>query len=325
MRTIHGLENLTTPFRRTVVTIGNFDGVHRAHQQLLAQAGLFAAESGAPVVVVTFEPHPFAVVAPTRVPPKLMTLAEKLRLLEGLGVDVTVVIRSEPALLGMEPEEFVFEIIRDRFSPTHIVEGPSFGFGKGRRGDVVLLKALACQFGCRVHVVDPVRLSFDGEQEVMVSSSLIRSLLSQGYVRRAAICLGRPYTLIGKVVRGDQRGRSLGFPTANIDPSDCLVPREGVYAGRAVMGERALTAAISVGHAATFGGIDRRVEAHLLDFSEDIYGADMRLEFHRYLRPQQKFDSADALVRQLRLDVQAARVVESGGTENSASNNEASR
>ncbi len=310
MKILHGLEELSKPLERSILTIGNFDGVHLAHQQLLSQAGLFSAQTGAPVVVLTFDPHPLSIVAPHKVPEKLSTLPDRLALLAQHGVQMAVVARSEPSLLSMEAEQFVEEILHQKFRPTHIVEGPSFGFGKGRRGNAELLAREAAKFGCEVHIVDPVRLTLDNHQAVLVSSSLIRDLLRDGHVRRAAMCLGRNYSLTGTVEGGDRRGRELGFPTANLGTIEQLDPREGVYAGFALVKEHRWPAAISIGHSPTFDGHKTRVEAHLIGFNGDLYGKTVRVEFSRFLRSQRKFDSKDDLIAQLKIDVQAARTDE---------------
>ena len=306
MKVVEGLQAVDPPFTQSVLTVGNFDGVHLAHQQLLAKAGLFAAVTGGPVVVLTFEPHPLTVVGPQEAPPRLSLPDEKLRCLAGAGAEIVVVAKSEPALLELEAESFVREVIWERFHPTHVVAGPSFGFGRGRKGTPELLKQVATEFGCKVHILQPVTLRINGET-MLVSSSLIRRLISEGKVRRAALCLGRPYALIGDVVPGDGRGRNLGFPTANLAAQDQLVPGEGVYAGRAVVGETPYVCAISIGHTPTFGGDKQQVEAHLLDFDGEIYGRRIRIEFERLLRAQITFDSPEALSHQLRQDVQAVR------------------
>jgi riboflavin kinase/FMN adenylyltransferase len=292
---------------QSVLTVGNFDGVHRAHQQLLAQANLFAARTGGPVVVLTFEPHPLTVVAPQKAPERLSLPDERLRLLAEAGADITVVAKSERGLLGLEAEKFVEDVLIARFHPTHIVEGPSFGFGRGRKGTPELLARVAAGFGCEVHIVEPVRLQIEEAEAVMVSSSLIRDLLRDGRVREAALCLGRPYALMGEVVRGDARGGTLGFPTANLHIADQLIPAEGVYAGHARLYHGSHLAAISIGKTPTFGETDLRVEAFLLDFSGDLYGQRLRIEFERFLRPQRRFESAAALIEQLHKDVEAVR------------------
>lgn len=307
MKVVRGLESLGEPLAQSVLTIGNFDGVHRAHQQLLAQAGLFAANTGGPVVVLTFEPHPLSIVAPAKTPPRLSTTDQRLRWLEAGGADITVIAKSEPELLSLEAEEFVERIIRDRFHPTHIVEGPSFGFGRGRKGTPQLLRRYAASFGCEVHIVEPVTLQIDEGETLLVSSSLIRQLVAAGKVRRAALCLGRDYELAGRIVTGDGRGRSIGFPTANLEVEDQLVPADGVYAGRVLVEEVVYPAAISIGKTPTFGGDDRRIEAHLLDFSGDLYGRPAAFAFTRLLREQRTFEDADALKNQLEKDVAAVR------------------
>jgi riboflavin kinase/FMN adenylyltransferase len=307
MNVIDGLDALDPPLPQSVLTVGNFDGVHRAHQQLLAQAGLFAANTGGPVTVLTFEPHPLTVVNPAKAPPRLTSLDEKLRLLAGTGADVTVVARSERQLLGMEAERFVEEVLVERFHPTHLVEGPSFGFGRGRTGTPELLQRLGPPLGFEVHIVGPVTLQVDAGETLMVSSSLVRRLLAEGKVRRAALCLGRPYALIGTVVKGHRRGRSIGFPTANMAVVDQLVPADGVYSGRAVLADEAYPCAVSIGTTPTFDENERQIEAHLLDFEGEVYGREIRVEFERFLRPQEKFESPAALVEQMRRDVEVVR------------------
>ena len=306
MKVFQGLQSISPPLMRSVLTIGNFDGVHRAHQQILAQAGLFAANTGGPVVVLTFEPHPLNVVSPAKAPKRLCLPEEKLRLLEASGSDVVVVAKSDPSLLGLEAEAFIREVIFDRFHPTHIVEGPTFGFGRGRKGTPELLSRFAAELGSEVHILQPITLQVDGEK-MLISSSLIRKLLSRGKVRKASLCLGRPYAIIGEVVRGDRRGITIGFPTANVFVKDQLLPHDGVYAGRAIVGDQKHVCAISIGNAQTFAGIQRRLEAHLLDFDGDLYGQTIRVEFTRFLRPQKKFPSADALIEQLQGDVGKVR------------------
>lgn len=307
MKVLHGLQALDPPLRQVVLTVGNFDGFHRAHQRLLAQAGALGKASGDSVVVLTFEPHPLTVVAPGKAPARLSTVDEKLRLFADAGADVAVVARSEPSLMGIAAESFVEDILVRLFEPTHIVEGPSFGFGRGRKGSPELLQRVASRFGCEVHIVEPVMLTLEDGEDVMVSSSVIRNLLSDGRVHEASHCLARPYCLIGRVVAGDRRGRSIGFPTANLGDVVQLVPGDGVYAGRATLDDQSYAAAISIGHTPTFGEGERRVEAHLLDFDDDIYDRPIRLEFERRLRDQLTFASASELSDQLQRDVESVR------------------
>ncbi len=307
VKVYESIENVDPPIQGSVLTIGNFDGVHRGHQQLLAQAGLFAANTGGPVVVMTFDPHPVSIVRPDFTPKRLMPLNEKLLRLREAGADVVVVARSEPKLFSLTAAQFVQDVIQARFHPTHIVEGPTFGFGKGREGTPELLKTLAGEFGCEVHILEAVHLQVDEGDTMLVSSSLIRQLLGDGKVRRAGLCLGRAYGLFGSVVEGMQRGTDLGFPTVNLAVEDQLIPKDGVYAGIAKVVGRELAAAISIGSAPTFGDVPRQIEAHLLDFDGDLYGEQIRLDFLRFLREQQKFTGVEALKAQLCIDIQAVR------------------
>jgi len=307
VKVIYGIEAIDPPLTRSVLSVGNFDGVHRAHRRVLEQAAACAADAGGPVVVLTFEPHPLTIVAPAKAPPRLSLPNEKLRRLADAGVQIAVVARSEPALLTLDAERFVEEVLVRRFRPTHIVEGPSFGFGRGRKGTPDLLRRIAAPFGCRVQIVEPVYAKLNDGETLMVSSSLIRNLLSLGRAREAALCLGYPYTLIGTVVRGVGRGKTLGFPTANLDIADQLIPGEGVYAGRAMVDDTSFSCATSIGPAATFGGTERHVETHLLGFDANVYGRTLRVEFDRFLRPQHKFALPQDLVEQLRRDIHAVR------------------
>lgn len=305
MKVIEGLETVDPPLKQSVLTVGNFDGVHRAHLRLLEQASALAAQPGIPMVVLTFEPHPLTIVAPAKAPPRLSLPDDKIRRLSDAGVHLTVVARSESALLTLDAERFIEEVLIRRFHPVHIVEGPSFGFGRGRKGTPQLLAQLAPRFKYQMHIVDPVNVTLDDGEKVMVSSSLIRKLLSQCRVREAARCLGYSYALTGTVVRGSARGRTLSFPTANLDIRDQLIPGDGVYAGRAWVDEALYPAATSIGVAPTFGGDRPRVETHILGLDADLYGRTIRVEFDRLLRPQRKFPSPEALVDQLRRDIRA--------------------
>lgn len=302
---------MTPPIEGAVLSIGNFDGVHRGHQQLIAQAGLFAANTGGPVVVLTFDPHPLSILAPDRAPKRLSRIPDRLKLLERAGADVAVVVQTDRELLAVEPEDFVERIVVERFRPTHIVEGPSFSFGKARRGTPDLLKELGPRFGFSAHILAPVEVQIDAGESIMVSSSVVRSLLEAGKTKRASLCLGRDYELSGTVVEGAKRGRSIGFPTANIDIPDLLIPADGVYAARARTAGGEFAAAVSIGSNPTFEGDRRIVEAHLLEFDGDLYGQTMTLAIGRRVRGQVKFDGVEQLVAQIEEDVAAVRIAAS--------------
>jgi riboflavin kinase/FMN adenylyltransferase len=256
-----------------------------------------------PLAVLTFEPHPLTIVAPARAPRRLTTAEEKVQQLAVTGADVLVVARSAPALLSLEAEAFVQDHLVRWFHPARIIVGADFGFGRQRRGNVETLRRLALQHGYEVVVADPFYLEVGGERQI-ISSSLIRSLLTAGRVEEAELCLGRPYALTGVVVRGDARGAQLGFPTANLAADDLLVlPGDGVYAGTGRIESDLYPAAISIGTNPTFGGTRTQVEAHLLGFSGELYGRRLRLEFRRFLRGQRRFASAAELVEQIARDV----------------------
>jgi len=304
-----GLEAVDPPMRGVTLTFGNFDGVHRGHQQILAQAGMLAERTGSAVVVVTFDPHPLRVVAPHR-PLRILTpLKEKVERLGQAGADAVVVIEPTPEFLNQSPEGFVADAIMNRFSPAHIVEGPSWRFGRGREGDVAVLQRLGDTFGFGVFIVPALQLEIEPEGSILVTSTLIRDLLVRHHVHRAALCLGRPYALIGTVVRGKGRGRGLGFPTANVEAGEQLIPGMGVYAGWAVLGGRRYAAAISVGTNPTFGDERLSVEAYLLDYQGEPYDEEIRVEFLRWLREQRRFESSTELSEQMKEDVRQVRVV----------------
>jgi len=213
------------------LTIGNFDGVHRGHRALLDKGLEVAKAAGTGLVVMTFEPHPSAILTPDRVPPTLTPLHEKLRLITQAGASSIVLVESRREFFQISAEEFIRDIIVDRFHPIAMVEGDNFRFGQHRMGDVEMLQAAGRVNGFDVHVVEPVRVALGGHPDTVISSSLVRHLIGSGNLDRATQCLGRPYALFGTVRRGAGRGRKLGFPTANLAVENQLVPAEGVYAG----------------------------------------------------------------------------------------------
>ncbi len=307
MKFFEGLDQVSDRLHGCILTIGNFDGVHRGHQQILAQAGMFAAPGRGQVVVMTFDPHPLEIVAPDRAPAALMPLDEKIRCLLQAGADTVVVARSEPGLLSREPRDFIDKIIVGKFKPSHVVEGWSFRFGKDRKGTPELLQEAGTRYGFEVFIVEPVNLQVAPGETVLVTSSLVRGLIGEGHVHRAHLCLGRPYALFGEVEKGHARGKELGFPTANLGKVEQLIPAEGVYAGTAEVCGRAYPAAISIGTTPTFQGQGLQVETFLVDCTKQLYGQPMRLAFHRFLRAQRKFDSPQELVQQINQDVEQVR------------------
>jgi riboflavin kinase/FMN adenylyltransferase len=307
MTTLEGLDGLRQMPPGAVVSIGNFDGVHRGHDAILARARSLRAETSAhTLAVVTFEPHPLTVLRPELAPPRLTPPGLKQSLLAAGGADVLVTLPPAREVLDLTAERF-WEILRDEVHPSQLVEGKSFNFGKGRRGSVQRLVEWSAGTGVRVDVVEPVSVALLDFTVVPVSSSLIRWLLFHGRVRDAAICLGRPYVLEGPVVRGHQRGKALGMPTANLACADQLIPGDGVYAGRCEVDGRTFSAAVSIGTMPTFGENQRQVEGYLDGFSGDLYGRMLRVELLDWVREQRNFGGIEGLKAQLAKDLLTVR------------------
>ena len=291
------------PTRGAVVTMGTFDGVHRGHHAVLAEVTRRARATGLDSVLVTFEPHPLAVVNPAAAP-KLLTLAEEKRaLVAAQGIAQFVLMPFTPAVAQLDAEAFVGRL-REEYAMRELVMGYDHGFGRGRAGDVELVRRLAQQQGFEMAVVDAVK---DNGQPI--SSTLIRTALAHGDLDSAARWLGRSYGIRGTVVRGAGRGRTIGIPTINLEPPDSrkLLPPDGVYAVRVQVDEKSFGGMMNQGPRPTFGEKSRTLEIHLFDFDGDLYGAVVDVEWVRRLRAVQAFPSRDALVAQLERDRQAAR------------------
>jgi riboflavin kinase / FMN adenylyltransferase len=292
--------------RGTVVTVGTFDGVHLGHWAVLQEIRARAAATGRRSVLVTFDPHPLRVVRPEHAPPLLTTPVEKKEILAESGLDYAVFLSFTETLSRYEPRRFVEEVLVARLGVEELVIGYDHGFGRDREGDPETLEKIGKELGFEVDVVKPV---FSGGEAV--SSSRIRTQLQRGEIRAAAVGLGRPYSVRGVVVRGEGRGRDIGFPTANLSmsPGDKLMPPEGIYAVRGVLRTGTYLGALHLGPRPTFSGSPSSVELHLLDFDEDIYGQEVRVDFVEYLRPIEPFDSVSALVAQIQEDVGRVRTM----------------
>ena len=288
--------------RGTVVTVGTFDGVHRGHWKVLREIRRRALATGRRSALLTFHPHPLSILRPGQTPPLLTTPVEKKEILAESGLDYAVFLTFTPALSRYEPRRFVEEVLVGRLGVEELVIGHDHGFGRGRSGDADTLRRIGGELGFVVDVVPPVIT--DGEP---VSSSRIRSVLQAGDPEAAARALGRPYSVRGLVVRGDGRGRQLGFPTANlaIVSSEKLIPATGIYAVRGSTRAGAFPGALHLGPRPTFRGSPPTIELHLLDFDGDLYGEEIRVDFVRRLRDVLPFDSVGALVAQMREDVEA--------------------
>jgi riboflavin kinase/FMN adenylyltransferase len=291
---------------RAVVTIGVFDGVHKGHQQIIGHTVKRAGELGVQSVVVTFDPHPSEVVRPGSHPAMLTEAPRKAELIEALGVDVLCVIPFTADFSRVSAEAFVHDVLVEQLHATLIVVGENFRFGHKAAGDVQLLQRLGRTFGFGVEGAPLV-----ADQGTVFSSTYIRACVSAGDVAAAARALGREHRLDGVVVRGDQRGRELGFPTANLlTTAYAAVPADGVYAAWMVRDrDEPRMAAVSIGTNPTFSGPDRRVEAYVLDFDGDLYGERVSLDFVAHLREQRTYDGIAPLVAQINEDVAQTRSI----------------
>lgn len=312
MQSWHGLDDVPEDWGRSVVTIGVFDGVHRGHQRMVTQTVDMARDLGLPSVVVTFDPHPDEVVRPGTHPLRLTTPHRRAELLAELGVDAVCVLPFTLEFSRMSPDEFVQTALVDRLHAAGVVVGENFRFGHKAAGDVETLRTLGEKYD---FVAVGVPLVSDG---ATISSTFIRERLAAGDVVGAAAALGRPHRVEGVVVRGHRRGRSLGFPTANIEPPPfTAVPAEGVYAGwlqcvepRSDSAGQRWPAAISIGTNPTFGGAERTVEAYALDRDDlDLYGVHVAVDFAERLRDMLRFDSVEELIEQMHRDVARTREV----------------
>ncbi|GAA0702856.1 bifunctional riboflavin kinase/FAD synthetase [Kitasatospora atroaurantiaca] len=308
MQRWRGLEEIPGDWGRSVVTIGSFDGVHRGHQLIINRAVRRARELGAKSVVLTFDPHPSEVVRPGSHPPLLAPHARRAELIEALGVDAVLVLPFTLEFSRESPEFFVQQVLVDALHAQVVIEGPNFRFGHKAAGNVALLTELGRAADFEVDVVD-LQVSGAAGGGDPFSSTLARRLVAEGDMTGAAEVLGRPHRVEGIVVRGAQRGRELGFPTANVDTvPHSAVPADGVYAGWLTAGGERMPAAISVGTNPTFDGTSRTVEAYAIDrVGLDLYGLHVAVEFLAYLRGMEKFDSIDALLDRMADDVKRAR------------------
>jgi riboflavin kinase/FMN adenylyltransferase len=289
---------------RGAVTIGNFDGVHRGHQALVAAAKVWADRVCGPAVAVTFDPPPGALLYPDSARPPLTTVADRAALLHAAGADHVVVLHTDPGLLALSPEAFFETVLIRQLAAKAVVEGYDFRFGHRRAGENALLGDLCRRHSLSFQEVLPLATA----NGVAVSSSRVRAALTSGDVAGAAELLGRPYRIAGKVITGAKRGRTIGFPTANLGEVEALVPGVGVYAVRAEVGARVWPAGTNVGPNPTFGEDARKIEVHLIGFAGDLYGQRLAVEFVARLRDTKPFAGVAELSEQLKRDIEAAKV-----------------
>src|SRR5436309_3260065 len=301
LRSVPELSPLPGPL---FLAIGVFDGVHLGHQAVISTSAEHArAENGTPVVV-TFDPHPEKVLRPEKAPHLLTATAQKIAHIRTLGVRHLLIIAFDIQFAAPEPEDFVQQFVQHSKPLREICVGHEWSFGKNRRGNLQLLTKLGANFDFNVIGIRPVTVN--GE---IVSSTTIRRAVEAGDLKKAAAMLGREYTILGTVVRGDDLGRKIGFPTANLSAHSEQFPPNGVYFAEAKLDGVVYPGMVNLGFRPTMssGGSERILEVYLLDFNHDVYGKDLKLRFLRYLRPERKFENVDALVHQIERDVQQAR------------------
>ncbi len=301
MRLIRGFPT-ADDCRGGYVSIGNFDGVHRGHQSMLNALTSRARSDGVPAIALTFDPHPIALLRPEATPPPLTSIEHRAELLGRYGVDVLIVLPTDRQLLALTAEEFFDSVVRSQLHAKGLVEGPNFFFGRNRSGNITVLRSLCAVHGLSFDVVPPVTVD-----EQLVSSSVIRSLIESGDIGHAVRLLGHPYRIRGTVGRGAERGRTLGFPTANLFDVPTVAPANGVYAAIAHLASHRHAAAVHIGPNPTFGEAARKIEVHVLDFTGDLYGQALEIDFLDRVRDVQRFASVDELREQLSRDIAAVR------------------
>lgn len=304
MQVIRGLHNLRPHHRGCVATIGNFDGVHLGHQAVFRHLREKADALGLPATVITFEPQPLEFFAPDRAPARLTRMREKLQALKDAGIDRTVLLEFGPKLAAMSAPAFVRELLVEGLDVRYLFVGDDFRFGRGREGDIGLLRRVGNQHDFEVENMNTFAV---GEERV--SSTRIRQALADGDLELAEHNLGRPYRICGRIAHGDARGRTIGFPTANVDLHRKVSPLRGVYAVEVIgLEEGVLPGVANIGNRPTVEGDDRYLlEVHLFDFSRMIYGEHVQVEFRKKLRDEKRFDSFDHLRQQIERDAEAAR------------------
>jgi len=292
-------------WQHPILALGNFDGLHRGHIKIIERVRRVATERAATALVMTFDPHPPRVVRPDKAPPLLMTKAQRLEGIERAGLDGVAVVRFTAELSRWDPETFVRTVLVEWLHASEVWVGANFLFGHDRAGNFSMLRSLGARYGFRTEKIDPVRY-----KDFVVSSTRIRRLISEGRVDEAAALLGHPYSVDGVVVAGDQRGRQIGFPTANLATENELIPPNGVYAAIVRLDGVIYPAVTNVSVRPTFGdSTQTMIEAHLIDVNPDLYGQTLRLGFIQRIRDERRFDGIDALKAQIAADVAKARTL----------------
>ena len=310
MEIIFGIDHLTRSLANPVVTLGNFDGVHLGHQKIFERVKEEASRNHGESVVITFEPHPLKVLSPKDFPPLLTPFRKKMMLIEKSGIETVLCIEFSLAFSGITPFQFIKDILVEKVKARKIIVGYNYHFGRKQMGDVRILKNAGKLFNFDVEVMEPLEID-----HMVVSSSRIRELIKGGKVEEAAKLLGRDYPIIGRVVKGSQRGHTLGFPTANLEISEELYPKAGVYAVEVIWNRQGFNGLANVGFNPTFISVQRNesqgkslsMEVYILNFNEEIYGEEIQVNFKRRIRDEIRFDSPSQLVEQIENDIRWAK------------------
>jgi len=304
MEIILGIEKIARPFRNPVVALGNFDGIHLGHQLIFERTKQQAEEITGESLVFTFEPHPLEVLHADDCPPLITPFKKKMILIESFGIDVVICATFTKGFSTMSAKEFVKSILVDQIGARRVIVGYNYSFGMQRQGHVEDLEKYAQEFGFQVTAIGPLRV---GNQ--IISSSAIRSLVQRGEMAEAARLLGRHYMVLGKVIWGTARGRLLGVPTANVEILNELYPRKGVYAVEVLIDNETHQGVANVGVNPTFRGNQFSLEVHIFDFDREIYGKDIQVAFIERIRGERAFESPEALIKQIRKDMDQARQI----------------
>lgn len=299
MEIIRGIENLKEPFRNPVVTLGNFDGIHLGHQRIFEKVKEEARRLAGESVIITFEPHPLKILSPEQCPSLLTPFKKKMMLMEKTGVEKVLCIQFNKAFAEISPTEFVKNVLEGKLDAKKIVVGYNYRFGRGKSGNAQSLKETCSRLGIEVEVVEA--LTIDG---TVVSSSKIRELIRDGEVEKASKLLGRDYPVIGKVIKGTHRGHALGFPTANLQITEELYPKPGVYGVNVEWHDQRWEGLANIGFNPTFDGKTLTLEVHILNFDHEIYGDEMQISFVRRIRDEMRFHSQQELIEQIRKDIE---------------------
>lgn len=305
MKVACGIKGLRRPPAGSVVTMGVFDGVHLGHARVIRDAVARARKRGLESIVVTFDPHPIRILRNNTYVPRLISFTHRIKLIEELGADMLLVIRFTKAFSMMAADLFVRQVLVDRLNAMEICASPKFYFGSGGKAGISELKELASPYGIRVNVIPPVKIG-----GTVVGSRLIRGLILKGELGKAAKCLGRPVSILGTIVAGSRLGRTLGYPTANINPHHEIVPPSGVYAVRIKVKGRLYKGVLNIGMRPTFYAprdAEPSIEAHIFNFKGNIYGRDAEVYFVKKLRDEARYKGREALIAQIRKDEERAR------------------